>query len=165
MKKLLCMALAMLLVVALAACGAKTEPVKTNTPAVEESEILIFTVIVQHADGETSTNRLSTDCETLAEALLARKYMTEDMLTVDGEKADPEKGAYWNLYIDGIATAEKWDAIVLENGAEYMFEYTVEDLYGTDIEGTENPEGTPEEEPTEDVEIPEEAPTEPEIEG
>lgn len=138
MRKLACILMALIMLMAFAACEAQTETVKPKTVSTDgtESAAVIFSVTVIHADGEESTNNLSSTCEYLMEALLERKLVTEDMLTVDGEKADPAENAYWNLYIDGVYATESWDKIVLEDGVDYMFEYVLEMDY----------EGEPEEE-------------------
>ena len=144
MKKLICVLMALVMLLSFAACGEKEEKSGINDGTVAESETTIFTFTVIHADGEESTSRLSTEKEFLSEALIERTLMTEDMLTVGGEKADPAQNAYWTLYIDGVYATEPWNEIKIEGGSEYMFEYTV------DMEA----EGDPAVE--EELEIPEE---------
>lgn len=155
MKKLLCVFMALVVLLAFAACGEK----ETVKPSINDNETeptaTIFTVTIIHGDGEETTNRMTTEKETLAEALIERTVMTEDMLTIGGEKADPAQNAYWTLYIDGVYATEPWDEIVVEGGAEYMFEYTVEMDYEEVPEEEENFEGPVEEEIVEDeIDVP-----------
>ena len=156
MKKLLCVFLSLVLLLALAACGAETEPVrnKGNKPAatvsaedVTEGEIkdgdpIIISVSVYHGDGEISSTRMSAvKGNTLTEVLLERSFMTENKLTVDGEYANPELGNSWALYIDGVYTSTPWEEVLLDNGVEYMFEYTSETTFEGDIEDIPADEG------------------------
>lgn len=170
MKKLLSVLLALVLVLALAACGAKTEPVRdsnktNNTPAtfdpadvtereIKEGDTIIVKVSVYHGNGEVTDTRVSALYgQTLTEVLLERTFITGDMKTVDGEHANPDDGAYWALYVDSVFTTEAWDTIKLENNSEYMFEFTSDvSLEGEptdEIVNEEVVEETPEEEVTE----------------
>ena len=153
MKKLISILLALTVLLAFAACGAKTEPVNKTTQGIQDdvTEPAIFTITVLHGDGEESSSRMTTDCDNLAAALIERNFMTEDMLTIGGEKADPANNAYWTLYIDGVYATESWDKIPIEGGVEYMFEYTVDENLGEPVEDEENgDEGPVEEIPVED---------------
>lgn len=139
MKKLLCVCLALVMLLALAACGEK-ETVKSNiSEQGTEPETSIFTVTIVYSDGEETSSRMTSEKEKLVDALIERTIMTEDMLTIGGEKADPEQNAYWTLYIDGAYATEDWKDIVIEGGVVYMFEYTV------DMEYEEVPAGGDEE--------------------
>lgn len=173
MKKLLSVLLAVLLVLAFAACDAETEPVrdpkKDNKPAaatfdpndvtereIKEGDTIIIKVSVYHGNGEVTDTRISAAYgQTLSEVLLERTFITGDMNTVDGEYANPDNGASWILYIDGVFNTDSWDTIVLENGSEYMFEFT------SDVSLDDMPEGDAEGDFIED--IPEEDIGEPEI--
>ena len=169
MKKLLCVVLALLMLCAFAACDAQTEPVrdsskKENKPAVstvdptdvtereiKEGDTIIVKVSVYHGDGEVTDTRVSAAYgQTLSEVLLERTFITGDMNTVDGEYANPDDGASWTLYIDGVFTTDGWDTIVLENNSEYMFEFTSEQALEGDYEdvgeGDDIVEDLPEEE-------------------
>ena len=127
MKKLICVLMALVMLLAFAACGEKEEKKPgINEGVATESKTTIFTFTVIHANGEESSSRLSTEKEFLSEALIERTLMTEDMLTVGGEKADPAQNAYWTLYIDGVYATDPWNEIKVEGGCEYMFEYTVD---------------------------------------
>ena len=156
MKKLICVLLALMVLFAFTACGADTEPVRKPNENVDTTEgtqtepkTEIFTITVLHGDGEESTSRMTSECDNLAAALLERNFITEDMLTVGGEKADPEKGAYWTLYVDGVYATESWDQIPLEGGVEYMFEYTLDASFEDPTE--EDSEGPIEDLPDEEV--------------
>ncbi len=164
MKKLLSVLLAVLLVLAFAACDAQTEPVressqKDNTPAVvdsaettereiKEGDTIIVKVSVYHGTGDVTDTRISaTYGQTLTEVLLERTFITGDMKTVDGEHANPDDGATWTLYVDGVFTTDAWDTIVLENGSEYMFEYTSD----VSMEGEPEEVGEPEDEIVDEI--------------
>lgn len=140
MKKLICVVLALVVVCAFAACGEKEQTGITDVGT--EPATTIFTVTIIHGNGEETSNRMTSEKETLAEALIERTLMTEDMLTVGGEKADPEQNAYWTLYINGVYATEPWNEIKIEGGNEYMFEYTVDMEYDViiDDEADEIPE-------------------------
>ena len=176
MKKLLCVFLSLVLLLALAACGAETEPVrnKENKPAatisaedatqaeIKDGDPIIISVSVYHGDGEITSTRMSAvKGNTLTEVLLERTFITENKLTVDGEYANPELGNTWSLYIDGVYTSTNWDEVLLDNGVEYMFEYTSESSYEGDIEESVVEEGLVEEGHVE--EMPEENVGEPEV--
>ncbi len=172
MKKLLSVVLAVLLVLAFAACEAETEPVreskKDNKPVtatfdpedvtereIKEGDTIIVKVSVYHGDGEVTDTRVSAAYgQTLSEVLLERTFITGDMNTVDGEYANPDNGTSWTLYVDGVFTTNSWDTIVLENGSEYMFEFTSDVALDGELDGNVEGENT-DEIPEEDVGEPE----------
>lgn len=151
MKKLICVLMALTMLLAFAACGEKEDKKPTITDGTEATPT-IFTVVIIHGDGEESTSRMTSEKETLAEALIERTIMTEDMLTVGGEKADPADNAYWTLYINGVYATEPWDEIKIEGGAEYMFEYTVDMEYEDVPDDEIGDEGPAEDEIVEETE-------------
>lgn len=155
MKKLLCVFLALVMLLAFAGCG-EQETVKPSISDETGTEptTAIFTVTIIHGDGEETSNRMTSDKEKLVEALVDRTIMTEDMLTIGGEKADPALNAYWTLYIDGVYATEPWEEIVIEGGSVYMFEYTMDMEYEevpVEGEGEGEPEEVTEEEIVEDT--------------
>lgn len=99
----------------------------TAEAELKDGDPIIISVSVYHGDGEVTENRIAANKgDILYDILRERTYITEDMLTVDGERAYPERGSTWSLYIDGMFTTESWDTIAVDNGVEYTFEYTIE---------------------------------------
>ena len=114
MKKLLSMLLVLVLVFSLAACGAN----KTT-----------FTVITTDLEGVETTFEITTDKETVGEALveegLIEGHDTEWGLYVDavnGIALDWDTdGMYWAFYINGEYAMTGVDSTAVEDGATYTF--------------------------------------------
>lgn len=145
MKKLLTLLLALVMIVALAACGQKDEPKtddQTDAPAVSEKAelpvadgavigqgITAFTVEVQGADEKTVTFTVNTDEKTVGAALLALGVIAGDdseyglyVKSVNGETADYDTdGSYWAFYINGEYAMTGVDATTIEAGKTYGF--------------------------------------------
>lgn len=114
MKKLLSMLLVLVLIVSMAACGAK----KTT-----------FTVIATDLEGNETSFQISTDKEILGDALeeegLIKGHESDWGLYVDevnGIALDWDTdGKYWAFYINGEYAMTGVDATTIEEGATYTF--------------------------------------------
>ena len=116
MKKLLCLLLAMVMVFAMAACGAKTPETSQPASQTEPSEYTVLGegattiyVDVQDTDGTVTKFQVNTDAETVGEALLAVELIEGEMgdyglfiNAVNGITADWDtEKAYWSFEIEG----------------------------------------------------------------
>ena len=143
-KKLLALLLALVLTVALAACG-KQDTTETDgqTDTAAEQQVTLpvadgavigqgataFTVEVQGADEKTVTFTVNTDETTVGAALLALGVVAGDdteyglyVKTVNGETADYDTdGSYWAFYINGEYAMTGVDATTIEAGSTYAF--------------------------------------------
>lgn len=142
MKRFIAIALCFVFAFLLQACtvekktndGEQTRAVTTQ--AVDENgKILVGegkTVIdfaVTHLDGSVKKYSVSTDAESLGEALYKLEIIdgTFDkygiyVKTVDGETLDyNEDGAFWALYVNGESASQGADFIELTDGASYEF--------------------------------------------
>lgn len=114
MKKLISVLLVLVLVVSMAACGAK----KTA-----------FTVIATDLEGNETSFNVTTDKEVLGDALveegIIKGHDTEYGLYVDevnGIALDWETdGKYWAFYINGEYAQTGVDTTQVEDGATYTF--------------------------------------------
>ncbi len=153
-RKLLSVLLALVIVAAmalsLASCG-ETETPKTDdtTQSAPESandtekaddqtggdseKTRTITVDVVDDKGETATFNITTDAETLADALLAEKLVegetTEEyglmIVTVNGLRADYNlDGAYWAMYQDGEYMMTGASDTIIADGDHYELVYT-----------------------------------------
>lgn len=153
-KSVLCVVMAVLLaaaVFALTGCQkveapAQTEaatPVLTDNLQVDESlppeiaseisealeNVVEFTFEVTGADGVTSSQVISTDCETVGDALLAYGMIEGEegdyglyVKTVLGETHDYDAdGTYWAFYVNGEYAVSGVDTTTIEPGAVYAF--------------------------------------------
>ena len=127
MKKLLAMILCAVLLLSLAACGAKQE----EAPATG-GEKVSFTVIVVHKDGSEKKFEYRTDAEFLGEALVEKELIVghDDIYGlvvdyVDGERAAWDKdNAFWNIYIGEEAAVEGISKIPVHDGDTFKLVYT-----------------------------------------
>lgn len=114
MKKALSLLLVLVMAIGLMACGAG----KTT-----------FTVVTVDLEGVESTFKVSTEAETVGEALIAEGLIeghdTEYGLYVDvvnGVALDWEThGKYWAMYIDGEYAQTGVDTTEVVEGATYTF--------------------------------------------
>ena len=120
MKKLLALVLVLITLVSLTACGA---PKETAGPEVT------FTISIVDADGNETTQEITTNKTTVGEALLEKGIVEgEDgdyglyIKAVNGIVADYNTtGTYWAFYIDGAYAMSGVDQTELESGKAYAF--------------------------------------------
>ena len=118
MKKLLALALVLITLVSLTACGA---PKETAGPEVT------FTISIVDADGNETTQEITTNKATVGEALLEKGIVEgEDseyglyIKAVNGIVADYNTtGTYWAFYVDGGYALSGVDATDIEDGTAY----------------------------------------------
>ena len=134
-KKLMALLVAVIMLLALAACGQKDakDDGKVELPVADGAVIgtgaTAITVEVQGADGKSVTFTVNTDEETVGAALLKLGVIAGDdseyglyVKTVNGETADYDTdGTYWGFYINGEYAMTGVDATTLEAGATYAF--------------------------------------------
>ena len=134
-KKLMALLVAVIMLLALAACGQKDakDDGKVELPVADGAVIgtgaTAITVEVQGADGKSVTFTVNTDEETVGAALLKLGVIAgEDsdyglyVKTVNGETADYDAdGTYWGLYINGEYATTGVDSTEIEDGATYTF--------------------------------------------
>lgn len=140
LNKLLALLLALVMVLALAACGNKAQD---NGGAGDDANVVTdgtvadgatvgkgataFTVEVAQLDGTSITFTVNTDKATVGEALLELGIVAGDdteyglyVKTVNGETADYDTdGTYWGFYINGEYAMTGVDATNIEAGATY----------------------------------------------
>ena len=140
LNKLLALLLAMVMVLALAACGNKAQD---NGGAGDDANVVTdgtvadgatvgkgataFTVEVAQLDGTSITFTVNTDKATVGEALLELGIVAGDdteyglyVKTVNGVTLDYDTdGAYWAFYINGEYAMTGVDATNIEAGATY----------------------------------------------
>ena len=140
LNKLLALLLALVMVLALAACGNKAQD---NGGAGDDANVVTdgtvadgatvgkgataFTVEVAQLDGTSITFTVNTDKATVGEALLELGIVAGDdteyglyVKTVNGVTLDYDTdGAYWAFYINGEYASTGVDATNIEAGATY----------------------------------------------
>ena len=140
LNKLLALLLALVMVLALAACGNKAQD---NGGAGDDANVVTdgtvadgatvgkgataFTVEVAQLDGTSITFTVNTDKATVGEALLELGIVAGDdteyglyVKTVNGVTLDYDTdGAYWAFYINGEYAMTGVDATSIEAGASY----------------------------------------------
>ena len=140
LNKLLALLLALVMVLALAACGNKAQD---NGGAGDDANVVTdgtvaagatvgkgataFTVEVAQLDGTSITFTVNTDKATVGEALLELGIVAGDdteyglyVKTVNGVTLDYDAdGAYWAFYINGEYAMTGVDATNIEAGATY----------------------------------------------
>lgn len=140
LNKLLALLLALVMVLALAACGNQAQD---NGGAGNDADVVTdgtvadgatvgqgktaFTMEVTQLDGTTVTFTVNTDKETVGEALLELGLVAGDdteyglyVKTVNGVTLDYDTdGAYWAFYINGEYAMTGVDATSIEAGASY----------------------------------------------
>lgn len=128
---LLCMMLAMAMAITAVGCGSKTESVD----AAMAQEIILgegsvkFTFIVVDADGNETNFVVSTDKETVGDALLELNLIEGDdseyglyVKTVNGITADYDTdGTYWAFYVNGEYASTGVDSTPVNEGDTYEF--------------------------------------------
>lgn len=138
-KKLMALLVAVIMLLALAACGQKGSDAgkdnggKVELPVADGAAIgtgaTAITVEVQGADGKSVTFTVNTDEKTVGAALLKLGVIAgEDsdyglyVKTVNGETADYDKdGAYWAFYVNGEYAMTGVDYTAPEAGTTYGF--------------------------------------------
>lgn len=140
LNKLLALLLALVMVLALAACGNKAQDnggtgddanVVTDGTVADGTTVgkgaTAFTVEVAQLDGTSITFTVNTDKATVGEALLELGIVAGDdteyglyVKTVNGVTLDYDTdGAYWAFYINGEYAMTGVDATNIEAGATY----------------------------------------------
>lgn len=140
LNKLLALLLALVMVLALAACGNKDQnngeagndaDVVTDSTVADGATVgkgaTAFTVEVAQLDGTSITFTVNTDKATVGEALLELGIVAGDdteyglyVKTVNGVTLDFDTdGAYWAFYINGEYAMTGVDATNIEAGATY----------------------------------------------
>ena len=115
---------------------AATEEVET-TENIESTEAIVlgegsmkFTFVVVAGDGNETDFEISTDCETVGDALLEQNLIEGDdseyglyVKTVNGVTADYDTdGTYWAFYVNGEYAATGVDSTPVNDGDVYMFQ-------------------------------------------
>ena len=124
MKRMISLLLALAMVFALTACGAKEE-----APA---ADAVSFKVVVTDLDGKETTFEYSSNAASVGEALvtegLIEGHETEYGLyidTVNGITADWEKdNAYWCIYVNDEMSNYGVSSQPVNDGDAFRFEYT-----------------------------------------
>ena len=130
MKKLIAIALLLVTVISLCACGT-AKPTET-TADTAEGKLLQFTVVVVHADKSEKTISYEAQPGKLGaflekEGLIESEGADSGMFhTVDGEKADwNENQSYWAFYVGSeYAMTGIYDTDIANN-TTYKLEYTI----------------------------------------
>lgn len=94
-----------------------------------DADKVSFQFIVVHLDGSEKTFDITTDKETVGEALVDEKLIEGEesqyglyVKTVDGETLDYDKdGKYWAFYINDEYASTGVDATEIESDAVYAF--------------------------------------------
>lgn len=134
MKKFLCVCLALMMLMGLAACGQRHKPAEPTVYA-DDAVINIhkgeptktFTVEVVDAQGETVTVTVKTDLDTVGEVLQEAGMLQGEqgefglyIKTVNGTYADYDTdGTYWAFYVDGEYAMTGVDMTESVDGAVY----------------------------------------------
>ena len=124
-KRVLSLILCMVLIAAMAlfsGCSGKDEPVA-------DASTKSFTFIVVDADGNEETFEVTTDADTVGEALLDEGLIAGEesqyglyVKTVNGLTVDYDRdGAYWSFYVDGEYAMSGADTTEIEDGQTYSF--------------------------------------------
>jgi len=124
-KRVLSLILCMVLIAAMAlfsGCSGKDEPVA-------DVSTKSFTFIVVDADGNEETFEVTTDADTVGEALLDEGLIAGEesqyglyVKTVNGLTVDYDRdGAYWSFYVDGEYAMSGADTTEIEDGQTYSF--------------------------------------------
>lgn len=126
-KRALSILLIAVMLLSLAACGKKDEEIKDTEPT--DDGKVTFTVITVDLEGKETTFTVTTDAETVGEALEAEGILkghdAEYGLYIDavnGVELDWERdGKYWAFYINGEYAQSGVDKTDVEEGAVYTF--------------------------------------------
>lgn len=132
-KQVLCIVLALVLMMALAACG-EAETGEPELITVTDGEVIgegatEFPLTIVDADGKSLQITVKTDADTVGAALVDLGVIAgEDseyglyVKTVNGITLDYEQdGKYWSFYINGEYAMTGVDATAIEAGTSYEF--------------------------------------------
>lgn len=130
-KQVLCIVLALVLMMALAACG-ETENGEPELITVTDGEVIgegaaEFPLTIVDAEGKSIQITVKTDADTVGAALVDLGIIAgEDseyglyVKTVNGTTLDYEQdGMYWSFYINGEYAMTGVDLTAIEAGASY----------------------------------------------
>ena len=140
MKKLIALFLALVMLLAMAACAKTEEAPKTEDPTestkiegeIDLQNLASITVTVVHKDGTSKEFNYVTDQEFLGPLLQAEGLIEGnagpygmEITKVDGEQAiyDTDK-AYWALYEGEEYALQGIDTTPIKDGGVYKLEYT-----------------------------------------
>lgn len=140
MKKLTAILLALVIVLALAACGGtatETTQAPQTTAEAQDATVLgegatVFSFTVETLDGVKAVYEIHTDAATVGEALEALGLLEGEegeyglyVLTVDGITADWDKDqTYWAFYENGEYALTGVDVTEVSDGGNYSFVLT-----------------------------------------
>ena len=131
MKKILSMLLVLCMVFALCACGTQTAVQTEQTTATSEStteaEVKAYTFTYIDVDGNEKSFDLTSDKETVGEALLEEGLISGEegeyglyVTEVDGVAV--EGNTYWAFYINGEYASTGVSDTPLEDGSTYLMQ-------------------------------------------
>lgn len=123
--RLLSLALVFVLVAAAALTGCSGSPAETTTPAGTRT----FTFVVTDPEGVDTTFKITSDAETVGEALIDEGLLQGEqgpyglyVKTVNGLTLDYETdGMYWSFYVNGEYAMTGVDLTPIDEGATYQF--------------------------------------------
>ena len=136
MKKLLSILLAAVMIFSFVACSGTQTPTDASTTAGDNLQVThigegekSFDFTVVDADGRTMSYKVSTDKETVGEALLDAKLIEGEngpyglyVKSVAGKTYDYDKdGKYWAFYVNGEMSPTGVDMTDITDGSSYMF--------------------------------------------
>lgn len=95
-----------------------------------EDGMKLITVTVAHKDGTDNTYSWQTKANTLAEAMNEKNLLGPDdngmYLTIDGETTDFDADqSWWCLYKNGESVNEGANTLVIADGDDFRWEYTI----------------------------------------
>ena len=129
-KRLLALLLCVTLVLALAGCTSAKKD-EGDTVAKKEEVGAVFTLKVVHGGGAEATFQVTTEKETVGEALEDEGLIAGEIgayglyvKTVDGETVDDAKEQWWCLTKGGQQLNTGVDTTPVEDGATYEFTFT-----------------------------------------
>ena len=131
-RSIIAILLAVAMLTAFAACGgspAETEPTTIATTEAPAPTPVNVTLTVTMADGTKNTHEITTEKQTLGEALDEAGLIERDekgmIVKVDGVEASWDADqAYWALYVNEEYSMKGADDVLLANGTIYEFRYT-----------------------------------------
>lgn len=120
----------MIAAVALVAVVAVVLSVWLLTRPKADKNLKTITVTIAHENGVDNTYTWQTHATTLAEAMKEKGLLGDSVdgmyLTVDGETTDFNADqSWWCLYENDQTTVEGADTLIIEDGDDFRWEYTI----------------------------------------